>query len=767
ALRAQARRLGDHLAANPGLDPHDVAHTLATARAQLERRAAVVGADRDALMAGLTALAAGEPATNVVEGTARAGRTAFLFTGQGAQRAGMGRELYERFPAFAEAHDAVLAEIGPIPDSQEELDRTEHAQAALFALEVALYRLTEALGLRPDYLIGHSIGEIAAAHVAGVLSLEDACRLVRARGELMGALPEGGAMLAIEAGEDELGELPPGVSLAAVNGPRGVVVSGDAEPIAALERDWRAKDRRTNRLRVSHAFHSHLMEPMLDEFRRVAETLGYAEPKVPIVSNLTGDASADHTDPDYWVRHVRETVRFADGVRFLEAQGVTRFIELGPDGVLAGLAAQTIEQDGALTIPLLRDERPEPEALTTALAAAHSAGAKVDWTGVVGRGRTVELPTYAFQRERYWLTPGAGRGDASALGLTATEHPLLATAVPVAGERDDWIFSGRLSLSAQPWLRDHAVLDTVILPGTGFVELALYAADAVGLDAIEELTLEAPLVVPERGAVQLQVTLGTPHEDGGGRELAVYARADVADDGASAVEYSREWQRHAIGVVGTATPAASAATGGEAWPPAGAEPLDAEPAYERLGELGFGYGPAFQGLRAAWVRGEELFAEVALPDEQAGDAGRFNLHPALLDSAFHAGLLAGGEAAPTLPFAWSGVRLEASGAAALRVRIAPAEGERAVTVRAVDPTGAPVLSIERLVVRPVDQRQLTAADRQAGGTIYAVHWIEAPAPSTNGSPPRLAVLGELPEPERAALAAEAYPDLDALLAALA
>jgi acyl transferase domain-containing protein len=439
-LREQAARLHAHLRANPELEAEDVGLTLALGRARHARRAAVAGADREELLAGLSALARGEPARGLLSGKAGEGRTAFMFTGQGAQRPGMGAGLHEVFPAFRDALDAACAELDShlgrslaelmfaARGSEEALllDRTEFTQPALFALEVALYRLVESLGMRPDYLIGHSIGELAAAHVAGVLTLADASRLVAARGRLMGALPPGGAMLAIEASEEEVAaslEAAGGVaSIAAVNGPTAIVISGEEGAIGELEELWRERERRTRRLAVSHAFHSPLMEPMLDEFGEVAAGLAFRSASIPIVSNLTGTLldPEEPANPEYWVRHVRGAVRFADGVRALERAGATRFLELGPDGVLTLLAESCLGAEAAeraVLLQALRRKRPEARALADFLAAADVAGIPVDWRPVAHpAARRVALPTYPFQRERFWLAPSSALADATAIG---------------------------------------------------------------------------------------------------------------------------------------------------------------------------------------------------------------------------------------------------------------------------------------------------------------------------------------------------------------
>ncbi|GAA1957156.1 type I polyketide synthase [Kitasatospora viridis] len=709
ALREQAGRLLDHLGERTELEPRRVAAALATTRGRHAHRAAVSGADRDELLRGLRALSEGRALPGVALGSAAAGRTAFLFSGQGSQLVGMGKELTEEFPAFAAAFEEVCEQLDPLLErplrealrSAELLDRTEYTQPALFALQVALFRLVESWGVRPDLLAGHSIGEFAAAHVAGVWSLPDAARLVAARGRLMQALPAGGAMVAVKATEAEIEPLLTArVSIAAVNGPGSVVISGEA----AAVREIAGRFERTKELTVSHAFHSPLMEPMLAEFHQVAAELAYQPPRIPLVSTLTG-AQADAQElcsPEYWVRHVRGAVRFADGVRALAEAGARRFVEIGPGGVLTALAAETLGGDAAAVIPLLRKDRPEPAALLTALGALHVHGGTVDWTRVLPAAGAVELPTYAFQRRRYWMA-------SEPAGYRATaDHPLLGSAVDLA-DGEGTLFTGRLSRQTHPWLADHAVGGVVLLPGTAFVEMALAAGAGLGADAVEELTIAEPLLLPEQGAVRLQCTVRPAEE--GRWTFQVYSR--TADDEA--------WSAHATGLLRSATASVPAPGPEQAWPPVGAEPLDLADTYQELAELGAEYGPQFQGLRAAWRLADEVFAEVEIPLE----ADRFGLHPALFDAALHAiGLRAGAERRISLPFAWNGVELYAVGARALRVRIAPA-GPDAVRIELADEAGAPVARVESLVLREVALDRLAPAG--GADSLFALEWTALPA----------------------------------------
>ncbi|MFJ4653370.1 type I polyketide synthase [Nocardia sp. NPDC088792] len=777
ALRNQAQRLHARLVDRPGWRPADVAFSLATTRAPLRHRAVVLGDDRESLLTALAGLTGAVASTRVVRGTPAGGDLAFLFTGQGAQRPGMGRGLAARFPVFAHAVDEICAAFGdrlgrPLrevldTDEPELLDRTVFTQAALFTVEVALYRLLQHIGIRPNRVAGHSIGEIAAAHAAGVFSLEDAVTLVAARGRLMQDLPAGGAMIAVRATEDDVAELlagqEPHAGIAAVNGPHALVISGGDDVVTAIADRLAARGHKTNRLRVAHAFHSPRMTPMLDEFAAVARTLTYRTPTIPVVSNLTGTAAGqDICTPAYWVRHVREAVRFGDGIRHLHDRGVTTYLEIGPDAVLTAMAPECLTDDEAQTsefIAALRRNQPEELSFRTAVARLQVRGFEPDWTALYTGARRVDLPTYAFEHKRYWPSATSGTGDgARGLGLDATDHPLLTAALHPAGT-DSVLLTGRLALGTHPWLNDHKVWDRVVFPGAGLVELALAAAERVGADTIEDLTSTTALALPEESAVDIQVFIAEA-DDEERRSVTVHSRP--AQD-----EATEDWTLLASGTVASSTGGAEVtADFPVGWPPADAEAVDLTGWYDTLGASGLEYGPAFQGLRAAWRKGAEVFAEVVLAEEESKQADSFGLHPILLDATLHAlglGALPRTEQAQ-VPFAWTGVRRWSTGPSALRVHITPV-GPAAVALTVTDPAGRLVASVASLTVRPVTADQLGPVS----DSLFDLRWI--PIAAVPVAPPVAWTvvgdgLGSTEQLIAAGHAVDVFTDLEALATAI-
>ncbi|MFJ7150126.1 SDR family NAD(P)-dependent oxidoreductase [Streptomyces sp. NPDC100445] len=700
ALRAQAALLLDASDTLDGVPARDLGRALATTRSALDHRAAVTAEDRAEARGALAALSRGEPHPALAVGTARPDDgLAYLFTGQGSQRVGMGSELYETEPVFAGALDEVCAELdacrGSVPGASaapirdvmfhdaEALDRTENTQSALFALQVALFRLLEHQGTAPDAVLGHSIGEFAAAHVAGVLTLPDACALVTARGRLMQALPAGGSMTAVQASPEELSPLLAGreheVGLAAVNGPTAVVISGDDEAVEQVAAVFAAEGRKTRRLVVSHAFHSHRMEGMLEAFTEVTAGIRYAEPRITMVSTVTGrpvEITADH-----WVRQVRQEVRLSDGLAALHGLGVRTFLELGPDGVLSALGQDCLDDDATTFVPVLRRGRSERRSLAAALGALQVRGRGPDWHAVFGPGRTPELPTYAFQRERYWLTADGGRQGSG--------HPLLGPVVELAASGQA-VLTARLGRRTHPWLADHTVLGSVLLPGTAFLELAARAGSCTGVPRVAELTLTAPLVLPDDGSVEVQLVVAAP-DDEGQRALTVHART-TSPDGPTT-----PWTLHATGLLAHHVGAPAVTAG---WPATVSEPLSPDDCYDELAAAGYTYGPVFRGLRAAGRHGATLLAEVALPSSVT-DATSYQLHPALLDAALHPVVTTapGGAGRRPLPFSWRGVSVHRPGARTARALITSG-GPDTVALTLLDDSGAVIAEVEELLLRP-------------------------------------------------------------------
>ncbi|MER7283515.1 SDR family NAD(P)-dependent oxidoreductase, partial [Dactylosporangium sp. NPDC000244] len=664
----------------PG-SPVDIGYSLAATRAGLEHRAVIVGDE-------------------TVRGSVTPGGLAVLFSGQGSQRAGMGAGL--DFPVFRRVHDEVRALFGELPD--ERIDATEITQPALFAFEVALFEQLRDWGLKPDFLAGHSVGELSAAYCAGVMSLPDAVRVVAARGRLMAQLPPGGVMVAAAcpAAQAEAA-LSGSVAIAAVNGPSSVVLSGPADEVAAVVA--RLGDVRTKALRVSHAFHSPLMEPVTAAFAEVLRSVEWRPAQIPIVSNVTGQLMTEF-DADYWVQHVLAPVQLDPTLRFLHGHGVRTFLEAGPGAALSALGPDCVED--AAFIPLLRSGWPEPQALLHGLAQAHVRGTGIDFAAYHA-GNAVPLPKYPFQHQRYWLTPAAHSGDATGLGLETAGHPLLGALVRIAGG-DELMCTGRLSVAAYPWLADHRVHGAILLPGTALVDLAAGVGREAGCPAVDELVLDTPLTLPPGSAVAVQVRVAAA--DGDGRR-AVTIHSAPADGG------DEPWTRHATGVLAPAAtpPIASLPLPEEL--PGEADLVGADEVYQRLTDLGLGYGPAFRGLRSLRRHGDDVYVEAELPT--ALPTAGFAVHPALFDAVLHAAGWVDGHTAG-LPFAWSGVTLPAPGTgfSAVRARLSPAPSGVEITL--ADPTGAVIGTVTSLAARPLT----VPAD-----PLYRTEWI--PVPATAGT----------------------------------
>ncbi|WP_406293822.1 SDR family NAD(P)-dependent oxidoreductase [Embleya sp. NBC_00888] len=771
ALRAQAGRLAEFVARHRESDPAAVASALVASRSAFEHRGVVSASGPAELTAALTALAAGEPAPGVVSGVARSsGRTVLVFPGQGSQWAGMAAGLLDSSPVFAERIaecEAALApfvdwsltsilrsgagvgseaesepESEPEPESGEWLGRVDVVQPVLWAVMVSLAGLWASFGVEPAAVVGHSQGEIAAACVAGALSLADGARVVALRSRAIAETAGSGGMASVSlspAGVREL--LVPfegRVSVAAVNGPASVTVSGDAVALHELLVECAARDVWARRVPVDYASHSAWVESIRE---RLLTELADVEPvasSVPFYSTVTAErVETTALDANYWYGNLRRTVRFEETVRLLLSRGFDAFVEVSAHPVLTTPIESTVEaaEAEAVVLGTLRRGAGGLDHFTAALAEAYVNGLAVDWSPLVGDHPTgdVELPTYAFRHRRYWLRDVSigGVEDAAGLGLTGEGHPLLGASVTLA-DGQGFLLTGRVSLSSHAWLGDHAVAGTVLLPGAAFVELAIRAGDSVGCGLLEEMTLEAPLVLPEQGGIRIQVMVAAPGADGG-RAVSVFSRIDDDAD--------REWIRHAGGLLvpDPVTPVARsdadfdadtdfAAT---AWPPVGARPIELDRFYPDLAEVGYAYGPSFQGLRAAWRVRDDVYAEVALPAEQREDAGRFGLHPALLDAAVQAAALTGiGDAgtAIRLPFVWSGVRLSASGASTLRVRLSVGEDD-SVTVETTDGTGRPVFSARSLTLRPVAAERIADLGDESADCLFHLDWIPVPVPA--------------------------------------
>ncbi|MEU9609887.1 SDR family NAD(P)-dependent oxidoreductase [Streptomyces sp. NPDC048057] len=733
----------------------DVAGALVSGRAVFGERAVVVVGSAGEALEGLRLLAAGEGGPNVVSGSAGvAGKVVWVFPGQGSQWVGMGRELVDSSTVFAERIAECAAALEPWVDwslidvlrgetDPGLLERVDVVQPASFAVMVGLAAVWASVGVVPDAVLGHSQGEIAAACVSGALSLEDAARVVALRSQAIATELAGrGGMASVALGEEEAAErLAPWagrVEVAAVNGPTSVVIAGDAQALDEVLETLSGEGVRTRRVAVDYASHTRHVEDIRDKLAEALAGIAAQAPVVPFHSTVTGSwvEDAGVLDGAYWYRNLRGQVRFGPAVSDLLGQGYGVFVEVSAHPVLVQPITESVDaaDSAAVVTGSLRREEGGLRRLLASMAELFVHGVDVDWSGAVPVRTTparVALPTYAFDHQHYWLTPGESATDAASLGQTAADHPLLGAVVRLP-HSDGLVFSSRLSLRTHPWLADHAIGGVVILPGTGLVELAVRAGDETGCGVLEELVIEAPLVVPEHGGVRVQVAVGAP-EESGARSVEVYSQREDGDS-------ADAWTRHATGLLSAPAGADGGGSGFDfaAWPPSGAQPVGIADLYGGLVEHGYGYGPAFQGVRAVWRRGEEVFAEVALPEEQRKEADKYGIHPALLDAALQAGTF--GAAAdpaaeepgePVLAFAWNGLVLHAAGASALRVRVAPA-GADALSVQAADETGGLVVTLDSLVSRPVSADQLAAAP-DAADSLFEVEWTALPPAQGTGS----------------------------------
>ncbi|WP_455755407.1 SDR family NAD(P)-dependent oxidoreductase [Streptomyces werraensis] len=760
ALAGQAGRLAAFVEESDGAALAEVAGALVAGRAVLSERAVVVAESGAEALGGLSALARGEGAPGVVSGSAGSGvpgKVVWVFPGQGSQWAGMGRELLDASPVFAERVAECAAALEPWVDwslievlrgevEPALLERVDVLQPASFAVMVGLAAVWASVGVEPDAVLGHSQGEIAAACVSGALSLEDAARVVALRSQaIRDQLAGRGGMASVALSEADvsarLERWADRVEVAAVNGPSSVVIAGDAEALDEALEALSAEGVRVRRVAVDYASHTRHVEDIRDT---LADTLAGVEaqaPSIPFYSTVTGEwvEDAGVLDGAYWYRNLRGQVGFGPAVAELTGQGHGVFVEVSAHPVLVQPITEILDDGGdgtdAVVTGSLRRDDGGLRRLLASMAELFVRGVSVDWAGVLPAGATsarLDLPTYAFDHQHYWLHEGESATDAASLGQAAADHPLLGAVVRLP-QTDGLVFTSRLSLKSQPWLADHAVGGVVILPGTGLVELAVRAGDDAGCGVLEELVIEAPLVVPEHGGVRVQVAVGAPGENGA-RTVEIYSqREDGPGDGDT-------WTRHATGTLSVAASATGERTDFTAWPPAGAAPVEIGDFYGGLSERGYGYGPAFQGVRAVWRRGEEVFAEVALPEEHRKDAERFGIHPALLDAALQAGTIGSAADAedsgePVLAFAWNGLVLHAAGASALRVRIAP-NGPDALSVQAADEAGGPVVTLDSLVSRAVSAEQLdTAADTTVANALFRLEWSELPPPQGAEFPP--------------------------------
>ncbi|MYT33172.1 MULTISPECIES: type I polyketide synthase [unclassified Streptomyces] len=790
ALRAQARALAAHAEEHPELSALDIGYALATTRSHFNHRALFLARERDELISAVRALTEDTPTPDTFSAATSlpSAGPVMIFPGQGAQWPGMAAELLDSCVPFADHMERCTEALAPFADfslidvvrerpGAPPVDRIDVLSHTMFAVLTSLAELWRHYGVEPAAVVGHSQGEIAAAYIAGVLSLEDAARVVGIRGNALSKLAGAGGMLAtampLPSLQPRIESAGGSLSLCAVNSPHSTVVCGSDDALDAMERELTAVGVRTRRLDTDVAVHSAQVEQIRDEILNGLAGITPHSARIPLYSTVTGGrADGSEMSAGFWYRNTRAPVYFEAATRTMLRHGFRHFIQCSAHPVLIAALEEIAEDQNTeiMAHGTLRRGHGDRTQMLRAIGEAHVCGAEVNWTSVFAgtRAQAVDLPTYPFQRRRYWLPlPDLGPRTTS----PAADHPLLDTAVENA-ETGQTLFSGVISRDAPAWLADHMLMGRAVVPSTALVEMALHAGAVCGFPTLDELTVQTPLVLPEHGAVRLQIAVAPPEE--GRCRISVFACKDQGIPAAGGAAGTRAaWTCHAEGRVSARE--AVAHSGPEAWPPPRAHAVDLSALYERLRARGYDYGPAFQGVRRVWRDGDVLYAEVVAAQEAGNDCGRYGVHPALLDSALQtltAAHLSGtpeGAASPLVPFAWSGVSLHQRGATALRVMIAPAPGDRSRMRFAVfDQAGRSVLHVDTLVGRSVTADQLEFATGRWRADLYRLTWADAPPAADRPAAARLAVVGDGMEWLRATgtdIDSTAHPDWTAIRAA--
>ncbi|MGV0771746.1 SDR family NAD(P)-dependent oxidoreductase [Mycobacterium syngnathidarum] len=725
ALRNQIARLHRFATDNPEIDLADIGLSLATTRSHFSHRTVVYGPAREHLIAAMHSVLERQPQTNTAHAVipaAKPAKLAVVYSGQGTQYTGMCKELYQDFPCYARAFDEVCSALDahlsietPLRDivlnedrttTQNLLEQTLYAQPALFAVQVAMHTLLASFGVTPDVLIGHSIGELTAAHLAGIWSLDDAATLVAARAQLMQSCPTGGSMLAVQATEHEVLPLVDGhedhVTIAAINSPTALVISGDTDHIDRIADHFTSTIGRPHtRLQVSHAFHSPHMVSALEPLLDIASTLTYSLPTTDIQPSLSTDIPM--TDPRYWAEQLRHPVRFHQAVNNVLRNGPHTFIELGPHPALVRAIDEILTEEpdissGSTAIPTARRDHPDSLAIASSLAQLHAHGHELDWRAIYPKANKVPLPTYAFDPDRYWLDRSGSKTPPLDQGSHRTGHPILSSTIDLPNGAG-FLMVGQINLTDQPWLGDHTVAGTVVLPGTAFLEMTLYAATTADCPYVAELTVQSPLALSKHSRIDLQLHVG-PLIDGQDRMISIRTRSQTPED-----TDTSEWTVHATARVQPNKD--DSLSSPESWEPNGVPAVEAATIYASLTEIGYDYGPAFAGLQAAWRQDQHLYAKAQIPADL--ETTGYLIHPALLDAGMHClALLDNGDDpdAVRLPFVFTGVTAAPRGGLQdLRIHIA-ITGKDTISATYVDHTGTPVLTIEKLSLRPVSRDQL-------------------------------------------------------------